>query len=203
MNKVELQQIMTTEGDERVVTYRGANITLTRNKASLNWEARFTFPCDSVMKANRGALAMEIGEKYPLVSSIAKGINSEDCLFILRANSAKDLIPTDLLVFNKHGEGKTYRTIEYVISTCQRVIDELITFTEANKINEEQQELRDKIASKIKEMYSLMSEINEDWDTIENTDFLEECYPFDYSFDEITLSVSEWVESVEENKGLK
>lgn len=199
MKREELQEIMAKEGDKKQVVYRGIEVKLVRNLIHLNWEASFSVPSNG-LKIN-SELASELGEKHTLVYSIDKEDNN--IVFELKARRKQDLTPMELLCFG-NGQGKTYKTIEYVIGACQQLIDDLMYIKSKNdNSKKEQQAFRDSIASKIKNLKNLMSEINECWDNIQDTDFLDKCYPFDYSFDEIVDTVNEWAESVEENKGLK
>lgn len=200
MKKEELQQIMKQEGNKKEVTYRGVKITLTRSMLHLNWEANFTFSSKGLSMDKN--LANELGVKHSLICYIDKDDES-NFVFELKARREQDLIPMELLCFGCTSNEKTYKTVEYMISACQQLIDDLTLLKKDDEQNrKEQQELRNKIASRIKDLYGLMNEINVLWDDIEDTDFLEENYPFDYSFDDITLCVGEWLDSVEEGKGL-
>lgn len=201
MNRQQLNEIILEEGTKREVTYRGVKINLFRNPIFLNWEANFTFEGKNIsdLLADREE---EIAKKHKLVSVI-RGESRNKCVFTLKANREEDLLPIGVLVLENAKKESTYKTVEYMISNCQQAIDYLISLTECSEAEkQEQQAIRDNITSKIKNLYELMNEINVLWDDVKDTDFLEENYPFDYSLDEVALSVGEWLDSVREGKGL-
>lgn len=187
MTKEKMELILALEGNSLIEMYKGCKIEIVRHPSLLHLNGYVTFPTKRISKRCIDSLLCHGGITYE---------EETDTEMIIGFDTAHygDLCPCHfympLLRSSVSGE---YRNMDYCISECKSIIEQVSVYMKR------EEDKRKNVIKKIKKLEKLMREINDSWEELEDTEFLEEGYPFEASFDEVVANVSDWVEAIEEN----
>lgn len=187
MTKEEMKTIIALEGSHYVELYKGCKIEIHRHPSLLHLNGYVSFPKGIVSEKCINSLLCHGGITYEQEEEGCKIIGFDTAHY-------GDLCPTLLFspinrFFDVDGE---YRDMKYCIRECKDIIEQVKTY------NKREEAKRRDMARKIKQLEALMKDINESWEYLEDTEFIDNCYPFEKSFDEVVADVSDWVEDMEE-----
>ena len=177
MTKQEMELILAVEGDFYTENYRGCKIEVIRHPSLLHLNGYISFPSGNISKRCIDTLFCHGGITYE---------EEDNGKIIIGFDTAHlgDLSPCYFFM--------PLLGLKSNLGECRSIVEQVKLY------NRREEDKRKRMSEKIKELEKLMKEISEDWEDIEDTEFIDEDYPFRASFDEVVSNVSYWADSIEE-----
>lgn len=193
MTKEKMELILKTEGKYYSEIYMGYKVEIIRHPTLLHLNGYVTFPSGNISSKCISSLLCHGGITYEEDIKRGKVIGFDTAHY-------EDLCPmyffTPLGRAFKINNNKEYKDMKFCIAECRDIIDQVKTY------NKRERQKREKIRNGVKQLEEAMEQICVTWESLEDTEFVDENYPFDKSFEEVLIRVSEWKHSIEEKLGV-